>query len=178
MKYFMILIVILMLTGISSARIGPGLNIYAGAGINFPTDDLNTTWKDGYHGAAAIGHLLTPGLEGCLRYAYHTFPTEIDSTIDPNFADTKKDFDVHEFNIDFRANLAVPVSRFRPYGLIGIGLAKTPDENKLFYCVGGGFKMSLLPKISLFLEGRYTRVTFDSFDVGYIPITLGVSLSL
>ena len=180
MKFPVIVLVmmILILPVVVSAQIDPNFNIYAGGGVGFPTDDLNTTWKDGFHGAISFGFLMSPGLEGALRYAYHNFPTEIDSTIVPNIADTKDDFEVQEFSFDFRANLAAPEFRFRPYGLIGVGLARTPRENKLFYCVGGGIKVLLMPKISLFLEGRYTRIPFDSFDVGYIPVTLGVAVGL
>lgn len=169
---------IILVAGTSSAQTGLGFNLYAGGGGDVPLDDLKTYWKTGFHGTIGLGRSLSPGIEIVARYAYHTFPTEGLSDTVQLFGNSEADLDLHEYGIDFRANLAAPGLKFRPYGLIGLGFVKIPSANKFFYCVGGGFKVAAMPKLNFFLEARYTRITLDDFEVGYVPITIGLNLSL
>lgn len=180
MKKFLILILVSVMTAPLSAQPKIGIDGYAGGGISFPLKDLAKNWKTGHHGGIGIGYRLTPGLEGVGRYTYHMFPFSLpgDTAGIVAAADITQDFEVHEYGIDLRANLATPGLNFRPYGLIGAGLAKMPDETKLFYCVGGGIKFTLFPRINLFIETRYTRISVDDFDISYVPVSAGLNLSL
>lgn len=179
-KILMFFIFAFVLAAPLSAQVNLGLNGYAGGGISFPLKDLEKNWKTGHHGAIGVGYRLTPGLEGVGRFAYHMFPVSLpgDTAGMVAPADITQDFDIHEYGIDLRANLAAPGLNFRPYGLIGAGMAKLPSEKKFFYCVGGGIKATLFPRINLFIEARYTRISVDDFDISYVPVSAGLNLSL
>jgi hypothetical protein len=167
-----------IMAGLSSAQPTSGINAYAGGGATFPFNDLNTFWENGYHGTVGVGFRLTPGLEGVARYAFHTFPAEEDVILPEGLADISEDFDINEYGIDIRANLAAPGLGFRPYGLVGAGIAKMPDKSEFFYSIGGGFKVSAIPRLNFFLEGRYMRVSVNDFEFSYAPVTVGLNLSL
>lgn len=176
--FFLTAVLLCLLAAASAAQMGLGLNAYAGGGISFPLDDLNTYWQPAYHGMLGAGFSLTPGLEGVARYAYFAFPADEDVPPGESFADATDDFTAHEYGVDLRASLATPGFRFRPYGLVGAGFVKMPDDSKFFYCIGGGFKVTAFPKVNFFLEARYSRVSVDDFDVGYAPVTVGLNLAL
>ncbi len=168
---------VLVLAAFSSARAGQGLDLYAGGGFSFPLTDVSGSWSNGTHGTAAIGYGLTPGLEGVGRISYHSFPVEDDPDT-ASFADTENDLTVHEYAGEIRAQLTPPGIQLRPYGLVGIGFARLPDKTEFFYCVGGGLKFSVLPRLNLFVEGRYSWVSVKDYSVNYFPVTVGVNLSL
>jgi len=179
MRFSIIAIIALIcLTTSPAAQVKLGFSAYAGGGVDFPMDDLNTYWKNGYHGSLGIGYRLSPGLEAVGRYGYHSMPSDTNETVDEFFADSKQDIEIHEYAVDLKANLAMPGMRFRPYGFISAGWAQMPDEGEFFYGIGGGIRVIALPRIDLFLEARYNRVTIDDYDVNYIPITMGVSVNL
>jgi len=176
----MLLIVVTMMTASLSAQTKIGLDGYAGGGVGLPMKDLEANWKTGHHGSIGFGYSLTPGLEAVARYAYNLFPVSLPEDtagiIAP--ADITQDFDVHEFGIDIRANLAATGLRFQPFGLIGAGMARMPAEEKMFYSIGGGIKVALLSQLNLYVEARYTRISVDDFDISYVPVTAGLNLGL
>lgn len=169
-----------------------GINIYAGGGLSFPMGDLGDGWKTGYHGMGAISMRFFPAVETTARYAYHSFPIDVD--------DGDADFTVAEYGLDLRVNLSPPGLNFSPYALVGIGAAKfdfkinTGDpalddfvnaafdqlepETKFFYCFGGGIKVKALPRLNFFLEGRYSKIAISESDISYLPFTIGLNLSL
>jgi hypothetical protein len=151
---------------------------YAGGGFDFPFDELDDYWDTGNHGMIGIGYSLTPGLEGVLNYAYHSFSAKSDTDPIPSFADISEDFEVHEYSIDFKGYLAMPGMRLRPYGFFGAGIARLSDESEFFYKVGFGFKRKIVTGLNFFFEGRYTRITVETTDINYLPITIGLNLTL
>ncbi len=166
-----------LMTGIASAQVSLGLDFYAGAGISIPLQDVKTGWKIGGQGSLAGGYTVTPGLETVVRYSYYSFPAKGDK-LDSSFANFKEKLTVKEASIEMHGQLSAPTNRARPYGFIGLGLANLPDDNYFFYCVGGGLKFFVIPKINLFIEARYSWISVMNFSVNYVPITAGINLSL
>jgi opacity protein-like surface antigen len=170
--------VILVFAVSASAQTGPGISGYAGGGISFPFQDLNTYWKQTFHGTIGIGMRLTPGLDAVGRYAYRSFGADADVEIEDNIGGIGEDFKIHEYGIDLSANLSAPGVPVRPFGLIGIGLAKIHGDSEFFYTFGGGIKAGLMPKIDLIIEIRYNKLTLDELDISYMPITIAIGASL
>lgn len=172
---------------------GTGLNLYGGGGISVPMGDLKGFWESGYSGTIGVGLGLIPTLETVARFSVHTFPLD-----DDKYGGV--DFTVHEYGLDIRANLSAPGRPFRPYALIGVGMAKydfsekmiddavadgvssslekLEPKTKFFYNIGGGFKVRAMPKLNFFLEGRYTKIQVPHGKIDYFPITIGLNISL
>ena len=182
----------LLMAATVSAQIGPGLNIYGGAGLTVPTSDLSDLVKSGYHGMVGVGLRLVPTLETVARFGYHSLSLKDE-------VGTDGDFTVSEYGLDVRANLSAPTQGARPYALIGAGWAKfdypeelvagLPEalgsafgelepETKFFYCFGGGIKVTAAPKMSFFLEARFTKLSIKEATFNYFPITVGLNLSI
>lgn len=166
-----------MLTGISVAQVNLGLDFYAGAGISIPLQDVKTGWKIGGQGSIAAGYTITPGLQTVVRYSYYSFPSKGD-LLDSSFADSQEKLTVKEASLEMHGQLSPPTSRVRPFGFVGIGLARLPDDNFFFYCVGGGLKFPALPKVNFYIEARYNWVSVTDFSVNYVPVSAGINLSL
>lgn len=166
-----------ILSGISVAQANLGLDFYAGAGITIPLQDVKTGWKIGGQGSLGAGYIFTPGLETVVRYSYYSFPSK-DELLDSSFADSQKKLSIKEASLEMHGQLSPPTSRIRPFGFVGIGLAKLPDDNFFFYCVGGGLKFPALPKVNFFLEVRYNWVSVTDYSVNYMPLSAGINLSL
>jgi opacity protein-like surface antigen len=181
-KLILTLAAVMLLAGVSAAQTGIGLNAYIGGSVAVPMNDLNKFWNTGYQGMVGVGFNLTAGLEGVARFAYNSFPDDPQAVIkdanDSSFANMTQDFLIREYSLDIRANLGAPEFRMRPYALIGVGLAKLNSDDKFFYSIGAGFKVTAMPRLNFFLEERYTLISFDTYDVGFIPVTLGLNLSL
>lgn len=182
--------VVILTTAVSPVMSqGLGINFYAGGGLSVPMENLKDLWKTGYQGSVGLGLTPVPTLETVARFGYHAFPSKKDST-------GNKDFTISEYGLDVRANLAAPGFKFRPYALIGAGFAKyefattTVDQvvgaaleglepkTKFFYCFGGGIKVNAAPKLNFYLEGRYTKISVPMGKIDYIPISMGLNLSL
>jgi hypothetical protein len=184
MKWLLTTVMLLGL-GAATATAQPamGINIYAGGGIAIPSSDLNDIGKTGYHGAVAVGISPVQSIETAARFAYYSYSLK-------DGGDEK--FKISEYGLDIRANLAAPGINFWPYALVGGGFAKidfTPSaldpsftgvkpETKLFYCIGGGVKVYVLPKLNLFLEGRYAKLSVSDYNLDYLPISVGLNLYL
>jgi opacity protein-like surface antigen len=190
MKIFITAVIAIALcTAPAAAQVSLGFNIYGGGGLSTPTTDLSDLCKSGYHGMAGLGFSPVPMLETVARFGYHSFPFKEDD--DENFT-------ISEYGLDVRANLAAPGLKFRPYALIGAGVAKynfsqdifdiisgtlgdlgsLEPKTKFFYCFGGGIKVNALPKLNFFLEGRYCKISVTEGNLDYIPITGGLNISL
>ncbi len=169
--------ILLIMTGTAAAQSSIGLNVFAGGGLTVPLQDMKDSWKIGGHGDVGFGFSLTPGLDAGGRYHFFALPLD-DSPDSVSFVDTDDDLTVHEFSGEIRALLSPPGINIRPYGIIGIGFAKFPDRTEFFYCVGGGLKYGIIPRLDFFIEGRYNWVSIEDYSVSYIPLSIGVSLSL
>jgi len=161
-----------------SAQSRLGINAYAGGGMSFPFQDLDTYWKHTFHGTVGVGIGLTPGLDAVARYAYRPFGIDKDAINDDGINGTGEDFKINEYGIDLSANLSAPEIPVRPYGLIGIGLAKIMGNSEFFYSFGGGIKIGLVSKIDLLAEIRYNKLTMDRWEISYMPITVGIGASM
>lgn len=172
------ILLLCLLTVPASAQSGLGISGYAGGGISFPFQDLNTFWDPAFHGTVGIGVRLTPGLDAVGRYAYRSFGIDKDVIVDEAANEIGGDFKIHEYGVDISANLSAPGIPVRPFGLIGVGLAKIDGDSEFFYSIGAGIKAGLMPKIDLLAEIRYNKLTMDDLDIGYLPITVGLAVSL
>jgi hypothetical protein len=172
-----------LLAGTAIAQTGLGVNFYGGGGVSFPSSDLSDIGKTGYNGSLAVGISPVASIETAARFGYNSFSLK-------NGGSEK--FKVSEYGLDIRANLAAPGFNVRPYALIGGGFAKLSftqsaldqllavlkPETKLFYCIGGGIKVSAVPKINFFLEARYTKLSVADKNLDYLPISVGLNLAL
>ena len=199
-KVLVTLTLLAVLTGPAFAQVGGavesvkvGLNLYGGGGLSFPAADLGDGWKTGYHGTVGVGFSFIPAVETVARYAYHSFPLDAEEDVDG-------DFTVSEYGLDFRVGLSAPGLNFKPYALVGAGAAKYDvsvktgadiadqvvnemidafePKTKLYYCFGGGMKVNAFPRMNFFLEGRYTKISVPDGDAVYIPLTVGLNISL
>lgn len=176
-----------LLAGAAAAQPGIGFNLYGGGGVSIPSSDLGDVGKTGYHGSVAVGISPVPSMETAARFAYNSFGIKD--------VDGEK-FTVSEYGLDIRANLAAPGFNFRPYALVGGGLAKydfpstlptemlegaltgVKPDTKFFYCIGGGIKVNALPKVNFFLEARYTKLAAEDQNLDYLPLSIGLNLAL
>ena len=192
MKYtlrFFALALILAASAVGQAEVEIG--VYAGGGLTVPTGDLSDLVKTGYNGSLGLGLNMVPTFETVARFSYNSFKLKEDTGTDG-------DYTVSEYGIDVRANLSAPTQGARPYALIGVGLAKIdfpsqlieglPSEiesayeglkpdTRFFYCFGGGIKVQAAPRLNLFLEGRYTKISAADVNLDYFPITVGLNIS-
>ena len=177
MKSLCIVVVLLVvLAACTSAVTSAGLNLSIGGGMAVPLQDLKTYWKAGASGAAVIGYKLTPGFEPALRYAMSLFPSRGERN--ETFAKTYEDMTLKEFAGEIRAHLTPPGFRMRPYGLAGAGAAWVPNKGRFYYYIGGGIRAALMPRLDLFMEGRYAVVSIGDYTISYIPLNIGISLAL
>jgi opacity protein-like surface antigen len=177
---FFIIVVTILCCGFASAQVGVGINLYAGGGLTLPLNDLKSACKTGYHGTAGVGYSMVPGLEAVARYAYHSLPVKDDvkSLVVFAGAPVADNYTIAEYGLDIRANLAAPALKVRPYALVGAGMADIPGKSKFFYAFGGGIKVAAMPKLNFFLEGRYSKVSVDEGTYDFIPLAIGLNLSL
>ena len=170
------MVLLVVLAACTSAATSAGLNLSIGGGVAVPLQDLKTYWKSGASGSAVIGYKLTPGFEPALRYAMSLFPSRGEPY--ETFAKTYEDMTLKEFAGEIRAHLTPPGVGMRPYALAGAGAAWVPDKGRFYYYIGGGIRTALTPRLDLFVEGRYAVVSVEDYSISYIPVIIGISISL
>ena len=183
MKKIILLLGILALTATTaSAQAGIGLNLYGGGGITLPQSDLKNSFKTGTHGMLSAGISAMPQLETAARFMYIRLPLKDESN-------GKSHLTIQEYGIDLRVKLAPPGFGFKPFALVGAGVAKSEmssdqtiglieAKSKFFYAFGVGAMIAFVPKVNLFIEGRYSKVSVPDGNMTYIPITAGINVSL
>jgi hypothetical protein len=192
MKTLLILSILIFAFHLGAAgQAGIGIDLYGGGGFSIPTEDLNDFWNTGYNLSAAVGYKLLPPLETAARFTYHRLPLAGDASGD-------KDFTMKEYGIDLRAEIATPTAAARPYVLIGLGAIKyefstetvgvedlpgrvlggLEPKTKFYYCFGAGIKNKVFLKTSFFLELRYMKMTASNGKLDFLPVTIGLNISL
>jgi opacity protein-like surface antigen len=175
-------VLIVMAGSMASAQVGVGLNLYGGGGLSLPVSDLKSDWKTGFFGMAAVGFNAIPQMETAGRYAYYRYAakSDIGSTVH---------LIIQEYGLDLRVKLSPPGIGVKPYALVGGGAAKLKisddalndlfsSTTKFYYSIGAGLTSVLMPKVNCFFEVRYTRISVSNGNIGNVPITVGLNLSL
>ncbi len=177
MKKVLAAIVFMTLMGGFASAQSP-LSFYAGGGIIM--QDRPGTFDEyydiGLHLTGGAGYQVFPLLEAVGKLEYHRYANAIDNVEDGAIK-------MLMYGVDLKLTPWVPVSKFKPYGLVGAGWASIKqddftgeglsnpdvaafvsalsldDPTEFYYSFGGGVEWQLKPMLSAFLQAKYVTVT-------------------
>jgi opacity protein-like surface antigen len=187
-----ILFIAMLLSTTVSAQLSSPIKIYAGGGVSDQQKPavFNDWYKSGWNLTAGVGYDIMPMVELVGNSEYHSFPNDFSS--DPERVVGGGNIRAAMFGLQTRVTPSLPMIPVKPYGLIGVGMAKVSqsdqvwwpgakvgtiewqrvtagveDQTKFYYCFGGGVMYSPRPKVSLFVEARHTTIQVESVNSLY-----------
>ncbi len=167
-------------------------SLYAGVGVGLPMSPsaFSDNWGTGFGGGAGLGYLFTPMVEGVALFDYGTY--SIDAA---GAAISGGDVITTEFiaDVKFIFNTANTASKFRPYLVVGVGMASvkiseatsggtviSPEtsESAIALRGGAGTEIWVSPKVAIFADFKYTTVSTEGESTAYLPIRAGAKIPI
>lgn len=196
LKTIVIVLFATLLTASVSAQLPIPIKIYGGGGLSIQHKPpvFSDWYKSGWHLTAGVGYNVIPMVELVGNFEYHSFPTDFSDNLDTLLSGSVGGGDIKAamFGVHAKVKPSLPMIPIKPYGMAGIGMAKVTqsdfewpsetiigttdawqatlgleDQTKFYYCFGGGILYSLIPKVSLFAEARYTTIQIDGGDTAF-----------
>lgn len=207
LKRFAVVVLTTLMAASVSAQLSSPIKLYAGGGLSehHKPPAFKTFFNTGWHLTAGVGYNVMPMVELVGNFEYHSFSNNL---VIGNLGDVNGGaIKTAMFGLLIKVAPSLPMIPIKPYGLTGIGMAKVTqsdfdwpagiqvgtidsferqlhleNQTKFYYSLGGGLTYSLIPKVSLFAEARYSTIQIDGgetvFDnpLRFWAITGGVRL--
>lgn len=183
-RLFALLLIVLLAPLSVSAQIENPIEAYIAAGGAFPTSDFNLRYNFGFNGSAGLGFRIFPKFRIVAKLEYQSF------AIDNTFQDSVSggNYGALMAGIDLRFAHKFPHWPVDPLLLIGGGISYSSvsqltigsdvfsgqTETKPYLNAGIGAVLPLSKQISVFVIGRYVRITSGGVDAEFFPITIGI----
>jgi opacity protein-like surface antigen len=184
-----------LLGGAVQAQAPVPFSVYAGGLISIPNSpsEFKDAYKNGFHGMVGLGMKVAPMTQFVGKVEVHKFSYDLSS-----FSGVQNGAQsVWLFGGDLRIAPGAPAAPFRPFVLVGAGLAKVTygefigtdplataflnaqnpgNQNKLYYNFGAGLEFKFAPMMNFFVQGRYVSIKTDGGSSSFIPITMGLKI--
>jgi len=180
--FVVVSIVVVFSLGVAAQSPVP-IKLYAGGGFakQHRPGAFDENYKLGYHVAAGVGYEVFPMVEVAGEFRYHSFAPNLTIADLGDVGGGKVKASMFGLSARFAPKICcVP---FGPYALAAGGFAKMSrddfdfpgltkvgtadgwntafrldDQTKFYYSFGGGVTYKIIPKMSLFVEARYTSI--------------------
>lgn len=208
MKTAVVILMSLLILGTFStaeAQLSKILTLGGGISSIHKPESMTDYFRRGYSGSAAYGFGIIPGvsIHGMIEYNRFALDTdrfkEIAALLDMYPEVSGDDLSVISVFALARVRLLLLAPGSSPYAIGGVGYvnARTsdvsltypdPDDNHVIsvrnsqsgtaITIGAGFDFGFAPKMSIFIEGRYVRAFFKDETFSYIPLKVGLNISM
>jgi hypothetical protein len=184
-RFLTSLLIILIATICYAAPVEKPIEVFIATGGGFPTSDFNLNYNFGFNGSVGLGFRLIPHFRLVTKLEYQAF------NLDNNaFTDTVNggNFGAFMAGIDLRFAHKIPHWPVDPLLLVGGGISYSSvsqltigsdvfdaqTETKPYLNIGLGLVRPVSKQISVFVIGRYVRISSGGTKTEFFPITIGI----
>lgn len=172
-----ILILLIIIIIIPNPLTAKPFTLYGGVGytdLSTP-DELKIDYGSGFHGMIGVGVAMAPLFELMPKVEYHTFA--------PDVAGAFTKMRITMYGADIRLKVGAPTLPFRPFGMVGLGLATSEidpaasapigvaygKQTDFYFNFGGGVELNRFT-----FQIRWVSVSAEGDAINFMPITVGL----
>lgn len=179
------LLITLFATISSAAQLEKPIEVFIATGGGFPTSDFNLHYNFGFNGSVGLGFRLIPGFRIVTKLEYQAFSLDQNAPWDTA---SGGDYGAFMVGVDLRFVHKFPHWSVDPLLLIGGGVSYSSEsqvtigsdvfnaqtETKPYLNAGIGVVLPFTRHISVFVVGRYVRISSGGTKTEFFPITIGI----